>query len=84
MAYKKIDILCSVPNHNTVKMKYQGDGNYVCPVCGELYHDDDFDDAGDDSERLSVYDAADIWLSNGKDEDYTFGYSVSELERALR
>jgi hypothetical protein len=25
-----------------------------------------------------------IWLSHGKDEDYTFGYSEDELEEALR
>ena len=37
----------------------------------------------DDSERLSVYDAALIWMSNGKDEDYTFGHSEEELEDAL-
>ena len=37
----------------------------------------------EDSEKLSVYDAALIWLSNGKDEDYTFGYSEDELEDAL-
>jgi hypothetical protein len=35
-----------------------------------------------DSESLSVDDAALIWLSNGMDEDYTFGYSESELRRA--
>lgn len=38
----------------------------------------------DDGERLNVYDAALIWMSNGKDEDYMFGYSEEELERALR
>ena len=38
----------------------------------------------DDDESLSVYDAALIWMSNGKDEDYTFGYSEEELEDALR
>jgi hypothetical protein len=37
----------------------------------------------DESESLSVYDAAQIWASNGKDEDYTFGYSEEELEDAL-
>lgn len=37
----------------------------------------------DDDETLSVYDAALIWASNGKDEDYTFGYSEEELEDAL-
>lgn len=45
--------------------------------------DDDMED-DDDGERLSVYDAAEIWLSNGKDEDYTFGYDEDELEAALR
>lgn len=41
--------------------------------------DDDIDD-GD--ETLSVYDAAEIWMSHGMDEDYTFGYSNDELHRA--
>ena len=41
------------------------------------------DDDENDSESLSVYDAALIWASNGKDEDYTFGYSEEELEDAL-
>jgi len=41
------------------------------------------DDDSDESESLSVYDAAQIWASNGKDEDYTFGYSEEELEDAL-
>ena len=31
---------------------------------------------------LSVWDAADIWLSNGMDEDYMFGYTEEELRRA--
>ena len=35
-------------------------------------------------ERLSVWDAADIWASNGFDEDYTFGYSEEELKKALK
>lgn len=45
----------------------------------------DYDSADDydDDESLSVWDAADIWASNGKDEDYTFGYSEDELEEAL-
>ena len=51
---------------------------YVCDYCaGE--EDDDFED----EESLSVYDAALIWASNGKDEDYMFGYSREELEDAL-
>lgn len=38
----------------------------------------------EEDESLSVWDAADIWLSNGKDEDYMFGYTREELERASR
>ena len=44
---------------------------------------DSWDDDDDEGESLSVYDAALIWMSNGKDEDYTFGYSEDELEDAL-
>lgn len=43
---------------------------------------DDEDDEEDSGERLSLADAADIWRSHGKDEDYTFGYSEDELENA--
>ena len=46
----------------------------------EPYNDDVMDEEG---ESLSAYDAAMIWLSNGKDEDYMFGYSEDELEDAL-
>lgn len=47
-------------------------------------YDDDWDDEDDsDDEPLSVYDAALIWMSNGKDEDYMFGYTEEELEAAL-
>ncbi len=41
------------------------------------------DDDDDDGESLSVYDAALIWVSNGKDEDYMFGYTKEELEDVL-
>lgn len=37
----------------------------------------------DSNERLSAYDAALIWQSYGRDEDYTFGYSEDELLNAL-
>ncbi len=37
---------------------------------------------GASAESPSVWDAADIWLSNGMDEDYTFGYGEDELRRA--
>lgn len=49
--------------------------------CPDFYGNKD-DDINED-EALSVYDAALIWASNGKDEDYTFGYSEEELEDAL-
>ena len=71
-------------------------GSWICTECGCLnfidednvrdedsepvyYEDSEFDD----SERINVWDAADIWASNGKDEDYMFGYSEEELEDAL-
>jgi septal ring factor EnvC (AmiA/AmiB activator) len=47
---------------------------------GEATDDDDAD--GDTGERLSVRDAALIWQSNGRDEDYRFGYTEDELRRA--
>ncbi len=46
-------------------------------ICG--YHSVDDDD---ESERLSVWDAADIYLSKGCDEDYMFGYTHEELMKA--
>lgn len=44
---------------------------------------DDEYDAYDEHGGLSVHDAALIWLSHGKDEDYMFGYTEDELEDAL-
>ena len=43
---------------------------------------DDDDAVEDDDEALSVEDAADIWLSNGMDEDYMFGYTEDDLRSA--
>ena len=48
----------------------------------EIFEDND-DDSDDDGETLSVDEAALIWASHGKDEDYMFGYSEEELEEAL-
>ena len=79
MAYESISLYCRNRDHG--ELDYVGDGNYSCPECGLMYHDSDFDD--DSDECLSVYDAALIWASNGKDEDYTFGYTEEELENAL-
>ena len=49
---------------------------YVCDYCPLV---DDYDE----EEGINASYAADIWASNGKDEDYTFGYSEEELEDAL-
>ncbi len=57
--------------------KWDGE-TYKCHHCSSGFEIDD-----EDGESLSVYDAALIWASNGKDEDYTFGYSEDELEDAL-
>lgn len=46
----------------------------------ELYDEEDCEGC---DETLSVYDAALIWASHGKDEDYMFGYTEEELEDAL-
>lgn len=44
----------------------------------------DFDDGvSDTSNDLDINEAAMIWASNGKDEDYTFGFTEDELEDAL-
>ena len=60
--------------------KYTYSGMY-CLNCRYGLEDDEDDD---DGEYISVYDAADIWASHGKDSDYTFGYSEEELEAAFR
>ena len=50
---------------------------------GKRHNIYEYEEDEDDSEMLSVSDAADIWFSNGCDEDYTFGYSEEELREAL-
>ncbi|WP_173921712.1 hypothetical protein [Agromyces sp. Marseille-P2726] len=77
---------------------YHGD-TPPCPRCGtlltkryvysEMYCEScrlGLDDEDDElsGESLSVHEAADIWASHGKDEDYTFGFTEAELEAALR
>lgn len=58
------------------------DMSKVASAIGDM--EDEFMNADDDGGEMNVYDAALIWASNGKDEDYTFGYSEDELEDALR
>ena len=59
---------------------HDDDSDHIDPIIPD-FDDDDGDD--DDGQTLSVDDAALIWLSNGMDEDYTFGYTEDELRDAL-
>ena len=69
--------VCGRRLHRTRDLWGDWDGeSYTCEYCANNNFEDD-------EGSLSVYDAAQIWLSNGKDEDYTFGYSDEELENAL-
>lgn len=66
------------------KTEYEGEGYWRCPRCNISFYegyDEDGDPEGGDV--LGVDEAALIWASHGKDEDYTFGYSEDELEEAL-
>lgn len=69
------------------EMKYIGHREWECTKCGTIYEIEgagyDYDDEEDEGEGLSVWDAAAIWASHGKDEDYMFGYTEDELEDAL-
>ena len=66
------------------KTEYEGEGYWHCSHCNESFFegvDEDGDPEG--GNVLSVGDAALIWASHGKDEDYMFGYTEDELEDAL-
>lgn len=80
MKYKSFSLLCSNKEHG--EMSYEGNGDYYCSVCGFTYHDWEYDDDGS-AESINVYDAALIWASKGRDEDYMFGYTEEELQNAL-
>ena len=68
-----------------------------CPSCGAYWFvdkdDECLNDGSDwnpyedeedtDSECISIDEAAQIWLSHGKDEDYTCGYDEEDLEEYL-
>lgn len=55
-----------------------------CPDCGEPMVKTIFgwECPNNCGEALSPDDAADIWRSSGKDEDYMFGYSEEKLEES--
>lgn len=65
-----------------VDMEYIGNGDWKCPTCGRVITFGEPDEE-DNGEAISVWDAADIYLSNGFDEDYRFGYTHEELMKAL-
>lgn len=73
---------CKCPNGCGIDLRYEGNRQWVCPVCNDVY-DLEGVEVDDEEEGLSVYEAALYWASHGKDEDYTFGYSEDELEAAL-
>lgn len=72
------------PNCGKPMTKKYNYSEFWCDDCdiGED-HPNGWEEDYDDSEALSVWDAADIWASNGYDEDYMFGYTQEELENAL-
>lgn len=71
-------------NRCGVDMEYIGGRNWKCPKCGRVIPFGEPDEEDDDNEEaLSVWDAADIYLSRGFDEDYQFGYTHEELMKAL-
>ena len=71
---------CECSNGCGVDLEYEGNRQWVCPICNEVY---DLEGVDGDEESLSAWEAAEIWVSHGKDEEYTFGYSEEELEDAL-
>lgn len=73
-------VMCPVCGHRMRRVvdsfgRWDGE-TYSCDWCESEYDENE-------GESLSVYDAALIWASYGKDEDYTFGYTEDELEDAL-
>uniref|UniRef100_UPI004055C880 hypothetical protein n=1 Tax=Agathobacter sp. TaxID=2021311 RepID=UPI004055C880 len=73
---------CKCPEGCGVDLVYEGDRQWVCPICNSVFDLEDVD-VDDTDECLCVEDAALIWASHGKDEDYTYGYTEEELEEAL-
>ena len=65
------------------EMYHIGGGNWKCPECGEVLYEGYDEDGESTAESISIEDAALIWASHGKDDDYTCGYRVEDLEDAL-
>lgn len=63
--------------------EYEGEGYWHCEECKMSFFEGYNDEDAPEGEGLSVYEAATIWASHGKDEDYMFGYSEDELESVL-
>ena len=63
---------CKCPNRCGVDLRYEGNRQWVCPICNDVY-DLEGVEVDDEEDGLSVYDAALYWVSHGKDEDYMFG-----------
>lgn len=70
------------PNCGSEMHRRYSYSGWWCDTCHNSPYGECDDDDGE-GESISVYDAADIWMSNGKDEDYMFGYTREELEDAL-
>lgn len=58
-----------------------GEDHKATEIFVSQFDPDEVED-GEEGEPLDVYQAADIWRSNGEDADYMFGYSEDELRQA--
>lgn len=73
-------------HYRTLPDPTHGIGVVECRCTIGADHFDDGTVPGSDlieGDGLSLGDAADMWASNGKDEDYTFGFTEEELQQAL-
>ncbi|HFU4368857.1 TPA: hypothetical protein ACGO9H_000868 [Streptococcus suis] len=74
--------MCPDCGHRLSRFKdsfgYWDGETYICNYCSDENENNEYDE-----ESLSVFEAADIWFSNGKDEEYMFGFSEDELEEGL-
>ncbi|MCR5747936.1 MAG: hypothetical protein K6G03_09535 [Lachnospiraceae bacterium] len=78
------ELICS--KHNEY-MWYDGEGDYICPICGYKVHSlsyDSYDGTGN-KDRICCSrrdEAARLWLKHGKDKRHTYGWTERELEDA--